>query len=47
MIGGVVFWLEEGLEQIKEDEYVEVSGKSMGMGKVIVEEREGKRGKKR
>ena len=39
----IVFSLEEALEYIKEDEYVEVTPKSMRMRKVILDEIERKR----
>ncbi len=42
----VVFSLEEALEYIKEDEYVEVTPKSMRMRKVILDEIERKRANK-
>ena len=42
----VVFSLEEALEYIKEDEYVEVTPKSMRMRKVILDETERKRANK-
>ena len=38
IIPPVVFSLEEALEYIKEDEYVEVTPKSMRMRKVILDE---------
>ena len=40
------FSLEEGLEYIKEDEYVEVTPKAMRMRKVILDEIERKRANK-
>ena len=43
IIPPVVFSLEEALEYIKEDEYVEVTPKSMRMRKVILDETERKR----
>ena len=43
IIPPVVFSLEEALEYIKEDEYVEVTPKSMRMRKIILEETERKR----
>lgn len=43
IIPPVVFSLEEALEYIKEDEYVEVTPKSMRMRKVILDELERKR----
>ena len=46
IIPPVVFSLEEALEYIKEDEYVEVTPKSMRMRKVILDETERKRAKK-
>lgn len=46
IIPPVVFSLEEALEYIKEDEYVEVTPKSMRMRKVILEETERKRANK-
>ena len=42
----VIFSLEEALEYIKEDEYVEVTPKSMRMRKVILDELERKRANK-
>jgi GTP-binding protein len=42
----VVFSLEEALEYIKEDEYVEVTPKSMRMRKIILDEIERKRANK-
>ncbi|MBQ0029492.1 MAG: translational GTPase TypA [Paludibacteraceae bacterium] len=42
----VVFSLEEMLEYIKEDEYAEVTPKSMRMRKIILDENERKRSKK-
>ena len=42
----VVFSLEEALEYIKEDEYVEVTPKSMRMRKIILDELERKRANK-
>jgi GTP-binding protein len=43
----IVFSLEEALEYIKEDEYVEVTPKNMRMRKIILDENERKRtGKK-
>ena len=42
----VVFSLEEALEYIKNDEYVEVTPKSMRMSKVILNELERKRAAK-
>ena len=47
IIPPVVFSLEEALEYIKEDEYVEVTPKSMRMRKVILDETERKRANKR
>ena len=41
-----VFTLEEALEYIKEDEYVEVTPKAMRMRKVILDEIERKRANK-
>ena len=46
IIPPVVFSLEEALEYIKEDEYVEVTPKSMRMRKVILDETECKRANK-
>ena len=46
IIPPVVFSLEEALEYIKEDEYVEVAPKSMRMRKVILDETERKRANK-
>ncbi|MDY3266309.1 MAG: translational GTPase TypA [Phocaeicola sp.] len=46
IIPPVVFSLEEALEYIKEDEYVEVTPKSMRMRKVILDENERKRANK-
>ena len=46
IIPPVVFSLEEALEYIKEDEYVEVTPKSMRMRKVILDETERKRSNK-
>ena len=46
IIPPVVFSLEEALEYIKEDEYVEVPPKSMRMRKVILDETERKRANK-
>ena len=46
IIPPVVFSLEEALEYIKEDEYVEVTTKSMRMRKVILDETERKRANK-
>lgn len=47
IIPPVIFSLEEALEYIKEDEYVEVTPKSMRMRKIILDETERKRvGKK-
>ena len=46
IIPPVVFSLEEALEYIKEDEYVEVTPKSMRMRKVILDETELKRANK-
>ena len=43
IIPPVVFSLEEPLEYIKEDEYVEVTPKSMRMRKIILDETERKR----
>ena len=42
----IKFSLEEALEYIKEDEYVEVTPKSMRMRKVILDETERKRANK-
>ena len=46
IIPPVVFSLEEALEYIKEDEYVEVTPKSMRMRKVVLDETERKRANK-
>ena len=46
IIPPVVFSLEEALDYIKEDEYVEVTPKSMRMRKVILDETERKRANK-
>ncbi len=46
IIPPVIFSLEEALEYIKEDEYVEVTPKSMRMRKVILDELERKRANK-
>ena len=46
IIPPVVFSLEEALEYIKEDEYVEVTPKSMRMRKVILDETDRKRANK-
>ena len=46
IIPPVIFSLEEALEYIKEDEYVEVTPKSMHMRKVILDELERKRANK-
>ena len=46
IIPPVVFSLEEALEYIKEDEYVEVTPKSMRMRKIILDEIERKRANK-
>ena len=46
IIPPVIFSLEEALEYIKEDEYVEVTPKSMRMRKVILDETERKRDNK-
>ena len=46
IIPPVVFSLEEALEYIKEDEYVEVTPKSMRMRKIILDEIERKRSNK-
>ena len=43
----IVFSLEEALEYIKEDEYVEVTPKSMRMRKIILDETERKRANKK
>ena len=42
----IVFSLEEALEYIKEDEYLEVTPKSMRMRKIILDELERKRANK-
>ena len=47
IIPPVIFSLEEALEYIKEDEYVEVTPKSMRMRKVILDETERKRANKK
>lgn len=46
IIPPVIFSLEEALEYIKEDEYVEVTPKSMRMRKIILDEMERKRANK-
>ena len=46
LIHPVQFSLEEALEYIKEDEYVEVTPKAMRMRKVILDEIERKRANK-
>lgn len=46
LIPPVIFSLEEALEYIKEDEYVEITPKSMRMRKVILDEHERKRANK-
>jgi len=46
IIPPVIFSLEEALEYIKEDEYVEVTPKSMRMRKIILDELERKRANK-
>ena len=46
IIPPIVFSLEEGLEYIKEDEYLEVTPKSMRMRKIILDEIERKRANK-
>ena len=46
IIPPVVFSLEEALEYIKEDEYVEITPKSMRMRKIILDELERKRANK-
>lgn len=46
IIPPIVFSLEEALEYIKEDEYVEVTPKSMRMRKIILDETERKRANK-
>ena len=46
IIPPVIFSLEEALEYIKEDEYVEVTPKSMRMRKIILDELERKRSNK-
>ena len=40
-------WLEEALEYIKEDEYVEITPKAMRFRKIILDETERKRAEKR
>ena len=47
IIPPVIFSLEEALEYIKEDEYVEVTPKSMRMRKIILDETERKRANKK
>ena len=47
IIPPIVFSLEEALEYIKEDEYVEVTPKSMRMRKIILDETERKRANKK
>ena len=42
----IIFSLEEALEYIKEDEYLEVTPKSMRMRKIILDEIERKRANK-
>ena len=42
----IVFSLEEALEYIQEDEYVEVTPKSIRMRKIILDENERKRKEK-
>ena len=46
IIPPVIFSLEEALEDIKEDEYVEVTPKSMRMRKIILDENERKKANK-
>lgn len=46
LIPPVQFSLEEALEYIKEDEYVEVTPKAMRMRKVLLDENERKRANK-
>ena len=46
IIPPIVFSLEEALEYIKEDEYLEVTPKSMRMRKIILDELERKRANK-
>lgn len=46
LIPPVIFSLEEALEYIKEDEYVEITPKSMRMRKIILDEHERKRANK-
>ena len=46
MIPPIQFSLEEALEYIKEDEYIEVTPKSMRMRKIILDETERKRANK-
>ena len=43
IIPPIIFSLEEALEYIKEDEYVEVTPKSMRLRKIILDETERKR----
>jgi Predicted membrane GTPase involved in stress response len=43
LIPPVIFSLEEALEYIKEDEYLEVTPKSLRMRKIILDEMERKR----
>ena len=46
IIPPTIFSLEEALEYIKEDEYLEVTPKSMRMRKIILDELERKRANK-
>jgi GTP-binding protein len=46
IIPPIVFSLEEALEYIKEDEYVEITPNSMRLRKIILDENERKRNKK-
>jgi GTP-binding protein len=43
LIPPIVFSLEEALEYIKEDEYVEVTPKSIRLRKIVLDENERKR----
>lgn len=43
IIPPIIFSLEEALEYIKEDEYVEVTPKSMRLRKILLDETERKR----
>jgi GTP-binding protein len=46
LIPPILFSLEEALEYIKEDEYVEVTPNSMRLRKIVLNENERKRNKK-